>query len=346
MSAPAVPGIAEANRAVRHDSPFDDARDLDDERRGYLGTASEGEIRAADGRVVWDLGAYAFLGEECPDTVNPSLTGLEIAERMQLPPALEKAWHTRGYYGSVSHNTKAVYQRYMGWFDGNPAHLWEHPPTEAAARYVEFMGGAEEVLRHARESYQQGDFRWVAQVVNHVVFADPDNAAARSLQADALEQLGYGSENGTWRNFFLTGALELRHGSAGTPTTVDAPDLLGALTLDQLFDSLAIRVDGPGCWGADITVRLHIGDERDPSTLRLRNGVLTHVVGLGPAAAEADVEITVDDEAALRALLLGGVDLADVAHQGRAKVSGDPGRLAELVGYLTAPDPDFAIVTP
>ncbi|MGW8778027.1 alkyl/aryl-sulfatase [Streptomyces sp. NPDC055796] len=288
---------------------------------------------------------YAYLHDQTLRMINQGLTGPEIAEEMRLPPALERAWHTHGYYGSVSHNTKAVYQRYMGWFDGNPARLWAHPPTEAAIRYVDFMGGADEVLRRAHQSYAQGDFRWVAEVVGHVLFADPDNAEARALQADALEQLGYGSENGTWRNFYLTGAHELRHGPVGTAASTASEDLINTLTLDQLFDSLAIRVDGPRSWDADVTVRWRLTDGRDPSTLRLKNGVLTHVRGLGPAAGEPDVEITLD-EPALRALLLGRTALANLVARGRAEVSGDPARLAELTGHLTEPDPDFAIVTP
>ncbi|MEV0171003.1 alkyl sulfatase dimerization domain-containing protein [Streptomyces sp. NPDC050803] len=287
---------------------------------------------------------YAYLHDQTLRMLNQGLTGPEIAERMQLPPALERAWHTHGYYGSVSHNTKAVYQRYLGWFDGNPAHLWEHPPVESAQRYVEFMGGADEVLRRARQSYADGDFRWVAQVVHHVVFADPDNAEARALQADALEQLGYGSENGTWRNFYLVGALELRRGPIGTPTGTTSPDLLSALTLEQLFDTLAIRVDGPRSWDADITVRWNPTGGA-PVTLRLRNGVLTQVTGTGPAAGGPDVEITLA-EADLRAVLLGALSPADLAARDDIKVSGDLGRLTELLGYLAAPDPDFAIVTP
>ncbi|MFJ5045485.1 alkyl sulfatase dimerization domain-containing protein [Streptomyces anulatus] len=188
---------------------------------------------------------YAYLHDQTLRMLNRGLTGPEIAEEIVMPPALERAWHTHSYYGSVSHNTKAVYQRYLDWFDGNPAHLWEHPPVESARRYVEFMGGADEVLKRARRSYADGDFRGVVQVVNHVIFADPDHTAARDLQADALEQLGYGSENGTWRNFYLMGALELRHGSVGTPTSTVAPDLLAALTLEQLCDSLAIRGTDP-----------------------------------------------------------------------------------------------------
>ncbi|MEV7994970.1 alkyl sulfatase dimerization domain-containing protein [Streptomyces sp. NPDC086077] len=219
---------------------------------------------------------------------------------MQLPPALERAWHTHGYYGSVSHNTKAVYQRYLGWFDGNPAHPWEHPPVEAGRRYVDYMGGSAEVLKRARQSFADGDFRWVVQVVHHVLFAEPDNAGARRLQADALEQLGSGSENGTWRSFYLIGALELRQGSVGTPTSTVAPDLLAALTLEQLVDSLAIRVDGPRAWDADITVRFDLTDG-EPATPRLRNGVLPHTTGTGPAATDPEVTITLD-EAALRAV--------------------------------------------
>ncbi|BFV60686.1 alkyl sulfatase dimerization domain-containing protein [Kitasatospora sp. CMC57] len=287
---------------------------------------------------------YGYLHDQTLRMLNQGLTALEAAEQMQVPPALERAWHTHGYYGSVNHNTKAVYQRYLGWFDGNPAHLWEHPPTEAATRYVEFMGGAEQVLRRARQSFAEGDYRWVAQVVNHVVFADPGNAEARALQAAALEQLGYGSENGTWRNFYLTGALELRDGAVGTPVSATSPDFLAALSLDQLFDSLAIRVDGPGSWDADLTIRWNLRDG-EAVTQRLHNGVLTHVRGDGPAVGEPDVTITLG-EADLRAVLLGAPDPAALLARAGAAVDGELGVIGELLSHLTAPDPGFAIVTP
>jgi alkyl sulfatase BDS1-like metallo-beta-lactamase superfamily hydrolase len=264
---------------------------------------------------------------------------------MTLPPALEAAWHTHGYYGSVSHNTKAIYQRYMGWFDGNPAHLWEHPPVEAAHRYVEFMGGADEVVRRARASFEGGDYRWVVQVVGHVLFADPDHAAARALQADAFEQLGYGCENGTWRNFYLTGALELRHGNVGTPTVTASPDMLAALSLSEFFDSWAIRIDGPACWDAQITIRFLLHQGKRPLTLLLSNGALTHTEGPGPAGTRPDAEISLA-EADLRLLLGGSTTLDELREAGRAEISGDAGRFTELAGYLTDPDPAFAIVTP
>ncbi|NUP51141.1 MAG: MBL fold metallo-hydrolase [Catenulispora sp.] len=288
---------------------------------------------------------YAYLHDQTLRLLNRGFTGIEIAEQLAMPPALERAWHTHGYYGSVSHNIKAVYQRYMGWFDGNPAHLWEHPPVESAKRYVEFMGGADEVLKKARKSFEAGDYRWVTQVVNHVVFADPENTEAKQLQADALEQLGYGSENGTWRNFYLMGALELRDHNIGTPTAADSPDLFAALSLDQLFDAIAIRVDGPKSWDADITVRWNLKGRNDPITMRLHNGTLTHVFGTGPAANAPDAEFTLD-EASLRGILAGAADPAKLIKDGKVTVSGDPKKLGELMAFITDPDPGFDIVTP
>ncbi|MFC7345012.1 alkyl/aryl-sulfatase [Saccharopolyspora griseoalba] len=287
---------------------------------------------------------YSYLHDQTLRLLNRGLTPLEIAEELEMPPGLQRAWHAHGYYGSVSHNAKAVYQKYMGWFDGNPAHLWEHPPIEAAQRYVEFMGGADEVVRRARESFDQGDFRWVVQVVNHVLFARPDHQAARALQAEALEQLGYGCENGPWRNFYLMGAHELRHGRVGTPTVTTSPDMLSALSLDQLFDALAIRVDGPRSWNADIAVRWNVRDGR-PHNQRLRNGVLTHVTGTGPAAGDPDVEVALTEQD-LREVLLGTTTPGELAARDRAEITGDAELLAELFGYLGDPDPDFTIVTP
>ena len=230
---------------------------------------------------------YAYLHDQTLRMLNQGNTGSEIAEEIELPPALEAAWHTHGYYGSVSHNAKAIYQRYMGWFDGNPAHLWQHPPVEAGRRYVEFMGGADEVVRKARESYDAGDFRWAAEVLNHVVFADTDHKAARELLAATFDQLAYGSENGTWRNFYLSGAHELRHGSFGTPTQAAAPDLMAQLTPEQLFDALAIRVHGPRSWDLQLALDLDLTDG-DRFRLTLRNGVLTY----SSATHDADPDLT------------------------------------------------------
>ncbi len=286
---------------------------------------------------------YGYLHDQTLRMLNQGRTGSEIAEDIALPPALENTWHTHGYYGSVSHNVKAIYQRYMGWFDGNPAHLWEHPPVESAKRHVEFMGGADEVLAKARKSFEQGDFRWVAQVVNYVVFADPDNPAARELLADTYEQLGYGAECGTWRNFFLMGAYELRNGSVGTPTTTAATDIVAALTVDQLFDAVALRVDGPASWDAHIIIDWVFTDEQRRHRTELRNGLLVHFdVPDDRPAAETTFTLT-------RPVLMGllvGLDPSRAVEDGTVTVTGDPGRFTELAGYLDRPDPGFAIVTP
>jgi alkyl sulfatase BDS1-like metallo-beta-lactamase superfamily hydrolase len=284
---------------------------------------------------------YGYLHDQTLRLINKGYTGNEIAEMFELPPSLAGAWHCRGYYGSVSHNVKAVYQRYMGWFDGNPAHLWEHPPVEASKRYVEFMGGADSVLERAREAFDAGDFRWVAQVVNHVVFAEPENAAAKELQARALEQLGYGAENGTWRNFFLTGAKELREGSLGTPTTTAAADIIGHLTLEQLFDSLAIRLDGPRAWDERIVLNWTVDEGQYVMTVE--NGVLSYLSGKRDDEADASITIA---RRALDNILLGAANPEDLIASGELRIDGDAARLGVFLGLLDAPDPEFAIVTP
>ena len=287
---------------------------------------------------------YGYLHDQTLRALNKGATGIEIAESIELPPKVAQAWHTHGYYGSVSHNVKAIYQRYMGWFDGNPAKLWEHPPVESARRHVEFMGGVDETLRKARESYAAGDFRWVAQVLNYVIFAEPDNAEAKALQADTLEQLGYGSENGTWRNFFLMGAYELRNGSVGTPIVTASPDISAALTVEQAFDAIALRVDGPRAWSADLTIDWNVKDEGVVHRAQLHNGVLVHfdVDGEMPAP-DAAFTLTRQD---LLAAVLGGKDLGEMISGGSVEVDNNSAALTELIGYLDAPDPDFAIVTP
>ncbi|GAB2637094.1 alkyl/aryl-sulfatase [Nocardia goodfellowii] len=289
---------------------------------------------------------YAYLHDQTLRMLNQGYVGAEIAERIQLPPAIEKTWHTKGYYGSVSHNVKAIYQRYMGWFDGNPAHLWEHPPVESARRHVEFMGGANQVLRKARESYDAGDYRWVAQVLNYVIFADPDNRAARDLQATTFEQLGYGAENATWRNFYLSGAYELRYGSFGTPTTTNAPTMLAALTVDQIFDALSLRVDGPRAWNLRVVTEWRISDENRTHRVELSNGVLTHYNRPdGTALPAPDATFTLTRPTLIRVLLT-GADFGVAVAAGDITIDGDPTGLTKLVGVFDEPDPDFAIVTP
>ncbi|MFI6829051.1 alkyl/aryl-sulfatase [Kribbella sp. NPDC050241] len=285
---------------------------------------------------------YAYLHDQTLRMLNKGLTGPEIAELIQLPPVLENAWHTHGYYGSVSHNVKAIYQRYIGWFDGNPAHLWQHPPVEAATRYVEFMGGADAVVEKAQQYFDNGDFRWVAEVVNHVVFAQPDHAAARELLADTYEQLGYGSENGTWRNFYLSGATELRDGSFGTPTVTASADVVSNLSPDMLFDAFAIQLDGPRAWDQALSIDVVFNDVDQRYRLRLSNGALTY--SSAPQRGDADVTLTLP-RASLPALAQATTDPAALAAAG-IDVAGDAGVLDRLFGLLDPGDPNFTIVTP
>ncbi|HVN51328.1 MAG TPA: alkyl sulfatase dimerization domain-containing protein, partial [Acidimicrobiales bacterium] len=203
--------------------------------------------------------AYQFLHDQTLRLANHGHTMLEVAEELDFPPSLGQRWCNRGYYGSVSHNVKAVYNLYLGYFDANPATLHQLPPVAASERYVEYMGGAEAVLERARVSFDDGDYRWVAQVVNHVVFADPTNQEARRLQADALEQLGYQTENGVWRNFYLTGAQELRHGLLEVPAPDPlGPDTVALVPLELLLDYLGVRLDGPAADGVELTVGVHL----------------------------------------------------------------------------------------
>lgn len=286
---------------------------------------------------------YAYLHDQTLRMLNQGLTGPEIAEQMVLPPALENAWHTHGYYGSVSHNVKAIYQRYMGWFDGNPSHLWQHPPVEQARRYVDFMGGADAVVTKARASFDDGDYRWVAEVLGHVVFAEPGHAAARELLADTYEQLGYGAENGTWRNFYLSGATELRDGAFGTPVSTSAADMIAQLTPEMLFDALAIQVNGPRARDEHLTIDVSFTDDGSRYRVQLARGVLTY--RRTEAAAGADLTVTLPHHAQL-VMLAGGAMGPEAMAAAGIELSGDASALARLVAVLDPGDPDFAIVTP
>ncbi|WP_174774893.1 alkyl/aryl-sulfatase [Cellulosimicrobium cellulans] len=285
---------------------------------------------------------YGYLHDQTLRLLNQGLTGPEIAEQIVLPPALENAWHARGYYGSVSHNVKAIYQRYMGWFDGNPAHLWEHPPVERARRYVELGGGADSVVATAQSAFDAADYRWVAELLNHVVFAQPDHAGARELLADTYEQLGYGAENGTWRSFFLSGATELRDGPFGTPTATSAPDILAALTPTLLFDALAVQIDGPRAWDEDLSIDVVLTDSGERYRLWLRNGVLSY--SAAPQRGDADATLTATSTAL--PVLATGAATPDALAAAGVEVAGDARVLARLTAVLDPGDPDFAIVTP
>lgn len=285
---------------------------------------------------------YLYLHDQTLRMMNQGLVGAEIAERFEMPPALAAAWHTHGYYGSVSHNVKAIYQRYMGWYDGNPANLWAHPPVEAARRYVDAMGGADAALAVARDAFEEGDYRWVLEVCKHLLFTDDTDQAARALQADAMEQLAYGSENGTWRCIYLAGAKELRDGIFGSPVQ-SSGDFLDALTVPQLFDSLAVRVDGPRAWDLRLVISWILTDLGITYLTELQHGVLNHRTVDAPLPGSTVFTLT---RRTLIGALTGQLDPATALADGTIAVTGDPTVAGRLFEVLAPVDPDFAIVTP
>ena len=274
--------------------------------------------------------AYKFLHDQTLRLANQGLTMNEISEQLDWPESLGNCWANRGYYGSVSHNVRAVYNLYLGFFDANPAHLHPHPPVELATRYVDFMGGAEAVIAKARESYADGDYRWVAEVVNHVVFADPTNVEARELCADALEQLGYQSENGVWRNFYLSGALELREGVVAKDAPSSAStDFVAAMPLEMIFDFMGVRLNGDRAVGAEVIVNVDVTDEIG-HVLHLRNSVLNHFSNR--QSDQADVTVRTTGFAFRKALVtqdfMGGIADGSIVIEGNAEA------LLEMMGSL------------
>ena len=287
---------------------------------------------------------YRYIHDETLRLANHGYVMDEIAEMVQLPDAVAGRFANRGYYGSVNHDVKAQYQLYLGWFDGNPAHLHPLPPADSAPRWVEYMGGADAVLARARADFERGEYRWVAEVVNKVVFADPTNQEARALQADTLEQLGYQSESGPWRNFYLTGAQELRHGVFDLPAPRSAtPDTLRGMTLEMIFDYLSVRLDGPRAAAHHLVFNLEFPDLGTRYVLEASNGVLVHFEGRRSDDADASLTLT---RAALDRVLLEEVSLPELVADGSVALTGDAGALELLLSMLDTFGFWFPIVTP
>ncbi|MFI1018648.1 alkyl/aryl-sulfatase [Streptomyces sp. NPDC020965] len=293
--------------------------------------------------------AYAYLHDQTVRLMNRGLTGPEIAEEITaFPGELNAAWSIRGYYGSLSHNIKAVYQRYMGWFDGNPSHLWQHPPVEQAKRYVDFMGGADAVVVRARQSYDEGDLRWVAEVLNHVLFAEPGHSEARELQALTFEKLGHAQENGVWRNFYLTGAQELRSGSdgpAGSEPHHQSPDMLAGLTTEQIFQSMAVRLDGPRAAVHRLLLRWEFADIGEVWTVLVGNGVLTPMRGDAPGGEAPQLTLRLDRTTFDR-ILAKRTTFADGIGSGAVVAEGNAVVLSTLYGLLEEPPLHFPVALP
>lgn len=288
---------------------------------------------------------YGYLNDQTLHLANNGVTINQIHERLKVPPELANEWFNRGYHGSVSHNVRAVVNKYLGYYDGNPATLNPLAPEDSAVKYVEFMGGADHLLQMAKASYDKGEYRWVVEVVNKLVFADPSNQAARSLQADALEQLGYQAENAGWRNSYLAAAQELRNGVPRDlpPMKSGSPDALAAMDTGLLFDYLGVRLNAEKAEGEDFAINLVLPDKNEQYLLELKNSHLNNIKGVQSENAGQTVTI---DRADLNRLMLKEVSPVRLVFEGKLKSSGNPLLLAKLFGMLEDFNFWFDIVTP
>jgi alkyl sulfatase BDS1-like metallo-beta-lactamase superfamily hydrolase len=287
---------------------------------------------------------YKYLHDQTMRLINHGLTPSEIADTIKMPESLEGAWHTRGYYGHYRHNVKAIYQRALGWYDGNPAHLDPLPPVAAGKRFVAYMGGAEQVLAKARKDFAAGEFRFVAEVLNHLVFAEPGNEEARMLLADTYEQLGYASESATWRNAYLFGAQELRHGS-GKARSRDpiSPATARSLRTDQLLDCLAVRLNGPAAEGKRLVLNFQFEDTRERFVLNLENCALTHVSG--SQVANSDATLTLARQT-LEELVLRTTTIGQAIEAKKVRATGKAAAFQQLMDLMDNYEHVFEIIEP
>ena len=287
---------------------------------------------------------YKYIHDQTLRLAANGLTPREIAETIQLPEKLAQSFPNRGYYGTLRHNAKAVYQFYFGWYDGNPANLDPLPPVESARRYVKAMGGADDVLEVAEEAFEDGDYRWVAELLNHLVFAEPDNDDAAELLAAAYDQLGYQAESGPWRDVYLTAALELRQGPPEVGVGIDdAVDLIRATPIDEFMTLLTVLINGPEADGREFTLTIEFTDRDEVHTLELANAVLHHRHGEATGEPDARIQIT---HALFVNMLTGRAGARDVLFSDDVSVTGSRLDLVRFFGLLDSPEAVFEIVRP
>ena len=287
---------------------------------------------------------YKYIHDQTIHLANKGMNKEEIAEAIKLPDETGKPWYNQDFYGTVKHNSKAVYQFYLGWWDGNPADYNPLPQVEAARKYVEWMGGEDAVLKKAVESYNKGEYRWVAEVLKHVVFANPSNQKAKALEADALEQMGYQSESGIWRDLYLSGAKELREGVTATPAPPNAiARLYNSLTPEALFDYLSIAIDGEKVKGKELSLRFIFPESQKNILVYLKNGVLHQSAIKGNE--KADFTLTASKQK-LAELLSNPDKASDILASAGVTYQGNPSKLKELISYVEPFNPDWNIVTP
>jgi alkyl sulfatase BDS1-like metallo-beta-lactamase superfamily hydrolase len=287
---------------------------------------------------------YKFAHDQTIRLMNHGLTASEIAETIKLPAGLEGAWHGRGYYGHIRHNVKAVYQKYLGWYDANPVNLDPLPPVESGKKYVEYMGGADAILARARADFANGEFRFAAQALSHLVFAEPDNQSARALLADSFEQLGYAAESATWRNAYLFGAQELRQGMPkAPPMPAMSRETLAALRTGQLWDLLGVRLNGPKAEGKHIVLNWTFTDTNETFILTLENSALTYIEGAQAAIADSSFTLA---RATLDEVIAKQTSFAEAVASGKVTFTGNAMLLGELMALMDEFPRMFEIVEP
>jgi alkyl sulfatase BDS1-like metallo-beta-lactamase superfamily hydrolase len=281
---------------------------------------------------------YKFIHDQTLHYMNQGYTSTEVAAMLTLPEKLEKVWYTRPYYGTLAHNAKAVYQKYLGWYDANPVNLNPLPPSDTAKKLVEYLGSTDAVLRKARKDFEKGDYQWVAQITKELVFADPSNQKARNLCADALEQLGYQAESGAWRNAYLMGAAELRKGNlSGLARTANGlGSAMKEMTVDMLLDYIAILTDANAAQNDDVTLNLIVTDVNEKFYVTRKNGILLSYSGENRPDAQATVTCK---RLQLLALMQG-------QQAGQVQVSGDATALKRLLAYASKFEKTFNVIEP
>jgi alkyl sulfatase BDS1-like metallo-beta-lactamase superfamily hydrolase len=262
---------------------------------------------------------YKYIHDQTLRLANNGYTKEEIAEQVHLPDSLGQEFYNRDYYGTVHHNCRAVYVKYLGFFDGNPSTLYQLPPVEQAKRYMDFMGGADAVVKKARDSFATGDYRWVAEVLNHVVMSDPDHIAGRALLADTLEQLGYQSESAPWRNFYLCGALELRQGLPETKSFQASGGIAAGMPIENFFQTLAVRLLPPAADGLAVSILLKFTDLDASYIITIKNSVFNYFKNKEQVA---DTTLTVSS-ADFKKLIMGLVDGPTLITEDKLEIGGD-----------------------
>ena len=286
---------------------------------------------------------YKFIHDQTVRQMNAGLTGPEIAETMTLPGSLQDHLNVRGYYGTVRHNVKAVYQFYLGWYDAHPANLNPLPPVEAGKRYVELAGGADRIVANAQQAYDRGDFRWAAEALKHVVYADAKNAAATELLARAFEQMGYAAESAPWRNVYLSGAFELRNGLPASGVNLDQlRDMLAHVPTERFLERMAASIDGTKAADMRMKVNLVFSDSAESYVLSVENGVMHHHKAPPAPDANATLKLT---KAFFLQMMTGQVGAKDLLLSDQTRIDGSVIDLGRFLALIEKAPGTFPIVT-